>query len=158
MHIDLTTLTLNHDLVLYFQIVPHLINLVACVQFRHSVVSHSLRPHGLQHTRLPRLSPTPEASSNSCPSSWWCHPTISSSVIPLSSCPQSFPASGSFPVTQFFASGGQSAKSLQSYLTLFDLWTVVSQAALLVGFSRHEYRRGLFCPLPRDLPNLAAQY
>ena len=68
----------------------------------------TLRPHGLQHTRLPCPSPTPRACSNSCPSSWWCHPTISSSVIPFSSRLQSFPASGSFPVSQFFPSGGQS--------------------------------------------------
>ena len=62
---------------------------------------------GLQHTRLPCPSLTPRAYSNSCPSSWWCHPTISSSVIPFSSCLQSSPASGSFPMSQFFASGGQ---------------------------------------------------
>ena len=68
----------------------------------------TLRPHGLQHTRLPGPSPTPGACSNSCPLSRWCHPTISSSVIPFSSCLQSFPASGSFPMSQFFASGGQS--------------------------------------------------
>ena len=78
------------------------------VQFSHSVESNSLWLHGLQHARLPCLSPTPGAGSNSCPSSQWCHPTISSSVVPFSSCPQSFPASGSFPVSQFFASGGQS--------------------------------------------------
>ena len=65
-------------------------------------------PHGLQHARLPCPSPTPRACSNSCPSSWWCHPTISSSVAPFSSCLQSFPASGSFSMSQFFASGGQS--------------------------------------------------
>ena len=76
-------------------------------QFSHSVVSNSLRPHGLQHTRPPCLSPTPRACSNSCLSSWCCHPTISSSVIPFSSCLQSFPASGSFPKSHFFASGGQ---------------------------------------------------
>ena len=67
-----------------------------------------LRPDGLQHTWLPCPSPTPGACSDSCPSSWWCHPTISSSVVPFSSCLQSFPASGSFPVSQFFASDGQS--------------------------------------------------
>ena len=78
------------------------------VQFSHSVMSDSLRPHGLQHTKLPCLSPTPRACSNSCPSSWWCHPTISSSIIPFSSCLQSFPASGSFPISQFFESGSQS--------------------------------------------------
>ena len=67
----------------------------------------TLQPHGLQHARLPCLSPTPGACSNSCPSSWWCHQTISSSVVPFSSCLQSFSASGSFPMSQFFASGGQ---------------------------------------------------
>ena len=77
------------------------------VQFSHSVVSDSLRPHGLQHTRLPCPSPTPRACSNSCPSSPWWHPTIPSSVVPFSSHSQSFPASGSFPMSQFFASGGQ---------------------------------------------------
>ena len=71
-------------------------------------MSDSLRPHGLQHTRLPCLSPTPRACSNPYPSSQGCHSTISSSVVPFSSCPQSFPASGSFPMSQFFTSGGQS--------------------------------------------------
>ena len=68
----------------------------------------SFRPHGLQHARAPCPSPTPGVYSNSCPLSGWCHPTISSSVIPFSSCLQSFPASGSFPMSQFFTSGGQS--------------------------------------------------
>ena len=76
------------------------------VQFS-SVVSGSLCPHGLLHNRLPCPSPTPGAFSNSCPSRW-CHPTISSSVVPFSTCLQSFPASGSFPMSQFFTSGGQS--------------------------------------------------
>ena len=71
-------------------------------------MSGSLRPHGLQHARLPCPSPTLGTGSNSCPSSWWCHPTLSSFVIPYSSCLQAFPASGSFPRSQFFASGGQS--------------------------------------------------
>ena len=85
------------------------ITTVSSAQFSYSVVvSNSLRPHGLQHARLPCLSPTPGAYSNSCPSSQWCHPTISSSVVPFYFCLQSFPASGSFPVSQFFASGGQS--------------------------------------------------
>ena len=83
-------------------------NLLFSVQFSRSVMSDSLQPHGLQHARLPCPSPTPVAYSNSCPSSWWCHSTISSSVVPFSSCLQSFPASGSFPVSQFFTSGGQS--------------------------------------------------
>ena len=78
-----------------------------CLPFSPSVMNDSLWPHGLQHARLPCPSPAPRACSNSCPSSQWCHPT-SSSVIPFSSCLQSFPASGSFPVSQFFASGGQS--------------------------------------------------
>ena len=78
------------------------------VQFSHSVVSDSLQPHGLQHARPPCSSPTPGVYSNPCPSSRWCHPTISSSVVPLSSCPQSLPASGSFPMSQLFSWGGQS--------------------------------------------------
>ena len=78
------------------------------VQFSFSVVSHSLWPHGLQHARPPCPSPTSETCSSSSPLSWWCHPTISSSVVPFSSCLQSFPASGSFPRTEFFTSDGQS--------------------------------------------------
>ena len=81
---------------------------ISSVQFSRSVVSDSLQPHGLQHTRLPCPSPIPRAYPNSCPLSRWCHPTISSSVVPFSSCPQSFPASASFPMSRFFASGGQS--------------------------------------------------
>ena len=77
------------------------------VQFNHSVMSDSLQPHGLRHTRFPCPSPTPRACSNSGPLSQWCHPTISSSVVPFSSCCQSFPASGSFLMSQFFSSGGQ---------------------------------------------------
>ena len=78
------------------------------VQFSRSVTSNSLQPHGLQHARLPCPSPTPRACSYSCPSSWWCHSIISSSVVPFSSCLQTPPASGSFPVSQFFTSGGPS--------------------------------------------------
>ena len=78
------------------------------VQFSHSVVSNCLWPHGLQHTRPPCPSPTPRVYSNSRPLSRWCHPTISSSVIPFSSHLQSCSASGSFPMSQFFTSGGQS--------------------------------------------------
>ena len=77
-------------------------------QFSCSVMSDSFQPHGLQHNRLPSPSPTPGVYSNSCPSGWWCHPAISSSVVPSSSCLQSFPESGSFPMSQFFASGGKS--------------------------------------------------
>ena len=78
------------------------------VQFSRSVMSNSWWPHELQHARPPCPSPTPRVYSNSCPWSRWCHPTISSSVVPFSSCLQSFPASGSFPMSQLFASGGQS--------------------------------------------------
>ena len=78
------------------------------VQFSRSVVSDCLRSHEPQHARLPCPLPTPGVHPNPCPSSWWCHPTISSSVVPFSSCPQSFPASGSFPLNQLFTSGGQS--------------------------------------------------
>ena len=81
---------------------------IRSVQFSCSVMSDSLWPHWLQHSRFPCPSQTPRACSNSCSSSWWCHPTVSSSVVPCSSCLQSFPASGSFPVSQFFTSGGQS--------------------------------------------------
>ena len=78
------------------------------VQFSRSVMSDSLQSHGLEHSRPPCPLSTPGVHSNSCPSSWWCHPTISSSVVPFSSCPQSLSASESFPMSQLFAWGGQS--------------------------------------------------
>ena len=78
------------------------------VQFSCLVMSNSFWPQESQHTRPPCLSPTPRIYPNSCPSNWWCHPAISSSVIPFSSCTQSLPASGSFPMTQLFPWGGQS--------------------------------------------------
>ena len=78
------------------------------VQFSCSVMSDSLRPHGPQHARLPCPSPTPGVHPNPCTLCGWCHPTISSSLVPFSSCPQSFPASGSFQMSQLFTSGGQS--------------------------------------------------
>ena len=84
------------------------INRFSSVQFSRSVVSNSLRPHELQHTRPPCPSPIPGVHPNSCTSSRWCHPAISSSVVPFSSCPQSLPASGSFLMSQLFAWGGQS--------------------------------------------------
>ena len=87
---------------------PGLPSEFSSVQFSHSVVSNSLWPHELQHARPPCPSPAPRVHPNPCPLSRWCHPTISSSVGPFSSCPQSFPASGSFQMSQFFASGGQS--------------------------------------------------
>ena len=90
---------------------PSLFNLNAefsSVQFSRSVMSDSLWPYELQHPRPPCPSPTPRVYPNLCPLSQWCHPTISSSVVPFSSCPQSFPASGSFQMSQFFTSGGKS--------------------------------------------------
>ena len=83
-------------------------------QFSCSVMSYSLRPHGLQHVRPPCPSPIPGVYPNSYPLSWWCHPTISFSVVCFSSCCQSFPASGSFQMSQFFASGGQSIRASAS--------------------------------------------
>ena len=80
---------------------------VSSDQLSHSVMSDSLQPHGLQHARLPCPSPTPGACSNSCPLCQWCNPTFLSSVVPFSSCLQSFPASGSFPMSQFFPLGGK---------------------------------------------------
>ena len=120
---------------------------ISSVQFSHSVVSDSLRPHGLQHARPPCPSPTPEVYSNSCPSSWWCHPIISSSVVPFSSCLQSFPASGSFPRSQCFASGGQSTgvSALASVLPIniqgwFPLGLTALVSLLSKGLSRHFSR------------------
>ena len=82
------------------------------------VMSDSLQPHEPQHARPPCPSSTPRAYPNSCPLSWWCHPTISSSVTRFSSCPQPFPASGSFPMSQFFTSGGQSIGASASVLPM----------------------------------------
>ena len=95
---------------------------LSSVQFSRSVVSDSLPPHGLQHARPPCPSPTPGVHSNSCPLSRWCHPTISSSVVSFSSRLQSFPASGSFQISQFFASGGQSIEVSASAMNIQDLF------------------------------------
>ena len=99
----------------------HLTPLVqfSSVQFSRPVMFDSLWPHGLQHTRPPCPSPTPGVYSNSCPLSWWCHPSISSSVVPFSSCPQSFLASASFPMSRLFASGDQSIGASASLLPIF---------------------------------------
>ena len=88
------------------------------VQFSRSVMSDSLQPHGLQHARPPCPSPTPEVHSNACPWSRWWHPTISSSVVPFSSCLQFFPASGSFPMSQLFTSGGERIGASASVLPM----------------------------------------
>ena len=100
------------------------------VQFSHSVVSNCLRPHGLQHARPPCPSPSPGVYSNSCPLSQWCHPTISSSVVLFSSCLQSFPASGSFQMSQLFTSGGQSIG--------------VSASASVLPMNTQEWSRSIF--------------
>ena len=93
----------------YYLILSHMIHyIISSVQFSRSVVSDFLRPHEPHHARPPCPSPTLGVYPNPCPLSQWCHPTISSSVIPFSSCPQSFPASGSFQMNQLFAWGGQS--------------------------------------------------
>ena len=94
------------------------LNQFSSVHFSHSVLSDSLQSHELQHSKLPCLSPTPRVHPNPCPSSQWCHPAISSSVIPFSSCPQCLPASESFPMSQLFAWGGQSTgvSALASFL------------------------------------------
>ena len=89
----------------FWRIVFMLVCIFKChLLFSHSTVSNSLWSHELQHTRLPCPSPTPRVCTNSCPLSWWCHPTISSFIVPFF-CPQSFPASGSFPMNQLFTSG-----------------------------------------------------
>jgi len=152
------------------------------VHFSHSFVSDSLRPHELQHARPPCPSPTPRVHSNSRFSSQWCHPAISSSVVPVSSCPQSLPASESFPMSQLFPWGGQSIgvsalasvlpKNTQGWSPLewtgwislqskglsrvFSNTTVQKHRATLIrdmGFSRKEYWNGLPCLSPGDLPN-----
>ena len=109
-----------------------------------SVMSDSLQPHESQHARPPCPSPTPRVYSNSCPSSWWCHQAISSSVVPFSSCPQTVPASGSFPMSQLFAWGGQSTgvSALASFLPKKSQdwspseWTVFSVNLLLPSFQK----------------------
>ena len=95
---------------LFLVLSKYFFNHLYSVQFSCSAVSNSLWPHGLQHTTLPCPLPNPRPYSNSCPSSWWCHATISSSVIPFSSQLQFFPASGSFQTSQFFTSGDQSIR------------------------------------------------
>ena len=109
------------------------------VQFSHSVMSDSLWPHGLQHTRPPCPSPTPGAYSNSCPLSRWCHPIISYSVVPFFSHLQSFPTSGSFQMSQFFSSGGQ---SLEFQLQHQSFQWIFRTAFLQDGLVRSSCPRG----------------
>ena len=115
------------------------------LQFSHSVMSDSLWPHGLQHARPPCPSATPGVHSNSCPLSQWCHPTVSSSVVPFFSYLQSFPASGSFPMSQFFALGGQSIgvsvsasilpMSIQDWFSFLTGWSSLQSKGLSRVFS-----------------------
>ena len=119
-HLNIWMQYTSHSHPLY-SIKLHSTNIQYSVQSSRSVVSDSLRPHESQHTRPPCPSPTPRVYSNSCPSSQWCHPAISSSVIPFSSCPQSLPASGSFPMSQLLAWGGRSMSSIKkSMLNCFN--------------------------------------
>ena len=104
------------------------------LSFSHSVVSDFLQLHGLQHTRLPCSSPSPRACSNSCPLSQWCPPTISSSVVPFSSCFQSFPASEAFLMNQFLASGGESVEASASASILpmnIQVWSLLGWTGLI---------------------------
>ena len=120
---------------------------VSSVQFTRSVVSDCLRPCESQHARPPCPSPTPGVHSDSCPSSQWCHPAISSSVDPFSSCPQSLPASESFPMSQLFAWGGQSTgvSALASFL--LNLWQFLSLSFFfLMTFMKHSSK--IFCRIP----------
>ena len=120
-----------------------MLNIRLVSSFSCSVVSHSLWPCGLQHTRLPCPS-SPRACSNSCPLSWWCHPTVSSSVIPFSSCLQSFPASESFPVSWLFASGGQSIEASASVLPMnIQGWCPLGLTGLISLLSKGLSR--VFC-------------
>ena len=120
------------------------------LQFSYSVMSDSLWPHELQHARPPCPSPTPRVYPNSYPLSRWCHPTISSSVVPFSSCPQSFPALGSFPMSQLFAPGGQSIEVSASISVLpmntqdwsplgwTDWWDLLAVQGILKSLLQHH--------------------
>ena len=122
------------------------------VQFSRLVVSDSLRPHRLQHARLPCPSPAPGACSNSCPSNPLCHPTISSSVVPVSSHPQSLPASGSFQMSQLFASGGQIGVSAST--SIFSSIRVFSNnSALHIRWPRTLLPSKIFLPLHTSRPS-----
>ena len=133
----------------------HLQSFPASVQFSLSVMSDSLQPHELQHARPPYPSPTPRVHPNPCPLSQWCHPTISSSVVPFSSCPQSFPASGSFQMSQFFTSGGQNIgvsasasvlpMSIQDWFPLgWTGWISLQSKGLLRVFSNTTVQKHQF--------------
>ena len=124
---------------------------ICSVQFSCSVGSDSLWPHEPQHARPTCLSPTPGVHPNPCPLSWWCHPTILSSVVPFSSCPQSFPASGAFQMSPLFASGGQSigvsastsvlSKNIQDWFPLeWTGWISLQSKGLSRVFSTPQFK------------------
>ena len=118
---------------------------VTSVQFTAVTQScPTLRPHELQHARPPCPSPTPGVYPNSCPLSWWCHPAISSSVVPFSFCPQSFPASGSFQMSQLFASGGQSILVMSSSLLPHELYSLWNFLGHYSGVHSHSLLQGIF--------------
>ena len=127
-------------------------------QFSCSVISDSLRPHWLQHTRLPCPSPTPGACSNSCPSTRWCHPTISPSVVPFSSCLQSFPASGSFPMSQFFTSGGQSIAASALVLPMNIQGLFPLELTTLIFLQSKELSRASPTPQFESINSLALSF
>ena len=124
------------------------------LQFSHSVMSDSLWPHGLQHTRPPCPSATPGVHSNSCPLSQWCHPTVSSSVVPFFSYLRSFTASGSFPMSQFFASDGQSIgvsvsasilpMNIQDWFSFLTGWISLQSKGLSRVFSNTTVQKHQF--------------
>ena len=131
---------LSAFLALLFLRFPRCIYCSACwctLLFSLSVVSNSLQPHGLQHARLPHPSPSPRTCSNSCLLSQWCHSTTSSSVVPFSFCLQSFPASGSFPVSWLFASGGQNiGASASVFLMNIQNWFPLELTGLISLLSK----------------------
>ena len=131
------------------------ISIISSVQFSCLVVSDPLQPHGLQYARPPCPSPTPGVDSNSCPLSWWCHPTISPFVVPFSSHLQFFPASGSFQMSQFFAPGGQSIgvsasasvlpMNIQDWSPLgWTCWISLQSKGLSRGFSNTTAQKHQF--------------
>ena len=129
---------------------------IIAVLFSHSLVFDSLWSHRLQHSRPPYPSPALGVYSNSCPLSWWCHPTISSSVALFSSCPQSFPASGSIPISQFFASGGQSIVFLEFSCSFNDskaVGNLISGSSVFSKYSLNIWKFMLHILLKPDLEN-----
>ena len=123
---------------------------ISSVQFSRSVVYDSLRPHESQHTRPPCPSPTPGVYSNSCPLSWWCHLAISSSAVPFSSCPQSFPASGSIPMNQLFALSDQST-GVSTSASVLPMNTQDWSSLGWTGWSYTHIHRSMFYMYTCDL-------